>query len=153
MVFSDVRWSMAVRKIFFISTGIIFTGLGVAGVFIPLVPTTPFLLLAAVCFHRSSAVLYRWLLTHRVFGNIIRHYRQFHGLTLGTKVVALFFLWGTIGYSVIFAASILWLRVMLIIIAVGVSIHLLSMKTLTRKMLDEEKEKTFCDRTNSFYDK
>jgi uncharacterized membrane protein YbaN (DUF454 family) len=117
------------------TVGVISVGLGVIGVFLPLLPTTPFLLLAAACFVRSSERLYAWLIGHRLFGTYIRHYREHRAITLRAKVVVLALLWGVIGYTAFGIVTEWWLRALLGIVAVGVTIHILHLKTLTREML------------------
>ena len=110
--------------------GTFFVGLGIIGIFVPVLPTTPFLLLAAACYARSSPRFYHWLLYNRWFGNYIRNYRQRKGIPLKVKVLIITLLWVTIGASVIFAVQALLIRIILILIAIGVSIHVLSLKTL-----------------------
>ena len=109
--------------------------LGVLGILLPLLPTTPFLLLAAGCFVRSSPKLYAWLLNHRWFGDYIRHYREHRAIPLRAKVVVLALMWGTIGYTAIVVARVWWLRALLVAIAAGVSAHVLRLKTLTPEMV------------------
>jgi uncharacterized membrane protein YbaN (DUF454 family) len=118
-----------------VTIGIVAVGLGVIGVFVPLLPTTPFLLLAAACFVRSSDRLYAWLIHHKWFGDYIRHYREHRAITLRAKVVTLLLLWGVIGYTAFGIVTAWWLRALLGIIAVGVTIHILHLKTLTRELL------------------
>ncbi len=108
-------------------------GLGILGIFLPLLPTTPFLLLAAACYIRSSEKFYRWLITNRWFGRYIRNYREGTGVPLSTKVIAISLLWITIGYSAFFVVDILVVRILLILIAVGVTTHLVLMKTYRRE--------------------
>jgi hypothetical protein len=126
------------RKWLYISIGILSVVLATVGVFLPLLPTTPFLLLAAACFIRSSEGLYQWLITHRVFGPYIKNYWEHRAITLHTKVGILILLWATIGYGVIGIVQSLIVRAILVFIAIGVTIHVLSLKTLTPDMLDEE---------------
>jgi hypothetical protein len=111
--------------------------LGALGIFIPVLPTTPFLLLAARLFMRSSSRLYLWITHHRIFGTFIRNYRRFHAVPLRSKVIALVLLWLTIGYSLIWVAQAWCLRALLFLVAAGVSVHILRMKTLTPSMLVE----------------
>lgn len=97
--------------------------LAVLGVFLPLLPTTPFLLLASACFARGSTRLHGWLLNNRVFGEYLRNYEQGRGIPLRGKVVALVMLWTSIGYSALTVGSTT-LIAMLTSIAVGVTIYL-----------------------------
>ena len=131
---------LAIRRAVLISTGLLSVGLGTIGIFVPLLPTTPFLLLAAACFIRSSDRLYDWLIQHKWFGAYIRNYREHRAITLPTKVVALILLWGAIGYSALCVAQAWWLRSLLGVIAIGVTIHLLTLKTLTVDMLKNQQE-------------
>ena len=124
------------RKGLLMAAGIIAVGLGTIGVFLPLLPTTPFLLLAAACFIRSSDRLYTWLIHHRWFGSYIRHYREHRAITRRAKVVTLVMLWSVIGYSALAVATVWWLRVVLGVIAAGVTLHLLHLKTLTKGMVE-----------------
>jgi len=118
-----------------VTVGTIAVGLGIVGVFVPLLPTTPFLLLAAACFVRSSERLYIWLIHHKWFGDYIRHYREHKAITLRAKIVTLVLLWGVIGYTAFGIVTAWWVRALLGIIAVGVAIHILHLKTLTREVL------------------
>ena len=105
-------------------------GLAVLGVFLPLLPTTPLLLLAAACYARSSKRFSNWLLSNRLFGKTIKNYREGKGVSLKLKAWSILLLWITIGCSVAFAVHILAVRVVLIIIALGVTVHILSIRTL-----------------------
>lgn len=124
-----------------IVAGTLFAGLGLLGMFVPLLPTTPLLLLAAFCYARSSERFYRWLMTNRIFGDYIRNYREGRGITLIHKVMALTLLWATIGYAAWFLVQPWWGKAGLAAIAVGVTIHLLTVKTLRiRKSTKKEWE-------------
>jgi len=118
------------RRYLLIIIGTLFLGLGIIGIFLPLLPTTPFFLLAAACYARGSKRFYNWLLTHRWFGNYIKNYRERKGIPLKIKALAISFLWLAIAYSAIFVVHILLVRIILILIAIGVTIHILSVKTL-----------------------
>ena len=85
------------------SLGVLATAVGLIGVVVPLLPTTPFLLLAAACFVRSSDSMYGWLTSNRLFGGFIRDYREQRGVSARTKIVALALLWGVIGYTALTA--------------------------------------------------
>jgi uncharacterized membrane protein YbaN (DUF454 family) len=117
-------------RILLVIAGTFFVGLGIVGIFVPVLPTTPFLLLAAACYARSSQKFYGWLLNNKLFGSYIRNYLERKGIPLRVKVVTLTLLWITIGSSVAFVVETLVLKLILVIIAIGVSIHILSVRTL-----------------------
>jgi len=112
-----------------IIVGSFFAGLGILGIFLPLLPTTPFLLLAAACYIRSSERLYDWLMNNKWIGRYIKNYLEGKGIPLKSKVLSISALWITIGYSVFFVVNIFPVRIILILIAIGVTIHLLSIRT------------------------
>lgn len=120
-------------KAILIGAGTFFLGLGIVGIFLPLLPTTPFLLLAAACYARSSKKFYNWLINHKWFGSYIKNYREGKGIPMKVKISAIFLLWVTILFSVIFVVSILWVRIVLIVIASGVTIHILTIKTFAKQ--------------------
>lgn len=126
-------------KWIFAALGCISVGLGILGIFLPLLPTTPFLLLAAALFVRSSPRLYNWLINHRWFGRYIRNYREHRAIPLQAKIVLLVFMWGTIGYAALRVVTAWWLRALLGVIAIGVTVHILHLKTLTQEMLDQSR--------------
>jgi len=103
------------------------------GVVLPLLPTTPFLLLAVACYCRSSERLYTWLINNRWFGEYIRNYREGKGIPLKTKVVAVTVLWATISVSALILVPILIVQILLLVVAVAVSIHILRLPTYKKK--------------------
>ncbi len=113
-----------------ITTGTFFLGLGIVGIFLPLLPTTPFLLLAAACYARSSKRFYNFLLNNKWFGNYIKNYRERKEIPLKIKILSISFLWIVIGYAVIIVVHILLGKIVIILIAVGVTMHILSIQTL-----------------------
>ncbi len=119
-------------KAVLILVGTLFVGLGVLGIFLPLLPTTPFLLLAAACYAKSSKRFYDWLLSNKWFGNYIKNYREKKGIPSRVKIGALSLLWVTILASGLLATDNLFVRVILILIAVGVTVHILSIRTLRK---------------------
>ena len=133
---SAVRSSLSpIARGLLIVAGVISVGLGFAGVFVPLLPTTPFLLLAAACFVRSSETFYTWLTTNRFVGNYVRNYMEHRATTLTTKITSISMLWATIGITGVFFTDLWWVRALLLVIAVGVTLHLASLRTLRRKSL------------------
>jgi len=127
------------RKYLLISIGVLSVGLATAGVFLPLLPATPFLLLAAACFIRSSERLYRWLITRKWFGPYIKNYREHKAITQGSKIVTLLILWSVLGYTALEEVNSLAVRVLLLLIGVGVTLHVLSLKTLRPEMMPKKR--------------
>jgi uncharacterized protein len=118
------------RRVLLIVAGTLCVALGTLGIFLPLLPTTPFLLLAAVCYARSSPRMLHWLHHNRWFGSYIRCYREGRGIPLREKIVTLTLLWITIGITVIFFVPLVWVKIVLLAIAVAVTVHLLRIKTM-----------------------
>jgi uncharacterized protein len=110
------RWAL-------ILCGTLSLGLGLLGVFVPLLPTTCFLLLAAWCYARSSDRLYNKLLNARLVGPYLRRYRDSREIPPRVKIAALVMMWITIGYAVVTYPNV-WVRLTLLAIAVGVTVHL-----------------------------
>ena len=123
-------------KILLIAAGTISLAAGAIGVFLPIIPTTPFLLLAAACYYRSSKRMHRWLLNNKWFGEYIKNYKEGKGLPLKTKIATLALLWATIGVSTVFMLNhllpeplVLPIQIIMIAVAVAVSIHILKLPT------------------------
>ena len=110
--------------------GILSLGLGILGAFVPVLPTTPLLLLASVLFLKSNRRLYDWLMNHPKLGPYISNFLEHKAIPLRVKVVSVTMVWLTLLYCAIFVAEHWALRLMFIAIAIGVSIHVLSFKTL-----------------------
>lgn len=104
--------------------------LGIIGIFLPLLPTTPFLLLGATCYIKSSKKLYNTLINNKWLGSYIKNYKENKAIPRKTKIVTISLLWITIGYSAIFLVTIVWIKLLLLFIAIGVTLHILSLKTL-----------------------
>jgi uncharacterized membrane protein YbaN (DUF454 family) len=107
-----------------VACGTLSVALGVIGIFLPLLPTTVFLLLAAACYARSSDRFYLWLVNHRWLGSYIRNHYEGRGMKRRDKAITLVVLWAGIGATAIWTAEALWLRVLLAAIAAGVTIHI-----------------------------
>ena len=112
-----------------IMLGTLFLIVGLIGIIIPILPTTPFLLLAAACYIRSSIRGYNWLMTNKWFGSYIKNYYEGRGIPLKIKLYTIFLLWSTILLSIIFFVSNIWVDILLLIIAIAVSLHLVFLKT------------------------
>lgn len=126
--FSRIR-SHALFRALLISAGTVSLALGLAGIFVPLLPTTPFLLLAAACYASSSPALSRWLLTNRWFGSYIRNYREGRGLTMRVKIISVLSLWATLAWSAFFIVPVVAGKIVLLAIGIGVTAHLLTRPT------------------------
>ena len=117
------------KRLALISLGWISLIVGVIGIFLPLIPTTGPLLLAAVCFDRSSPRFHSWLMNHRYLGGYIRNYRSGRGLPMMQKVCTIGLLWTTIIISMVFAVSAWWGDVLLAAIAIAVTVHIVTLPT------------------------
>lgn len=112
-----------------IACGFLSTGLGIVGIVLPLVPTTPFLLLAAACFARSSDLFHTWLLTHKRLGPIIAGYLEGSGIPARAKAVSILMVWLTLPTSALLLVPIAWVQALLILLAIGITIHLIRLPT------------------------
>ncbi len=120
---------MDIRKAVLIFAGTVCVALGVAGMFLPLLPTTVFLLMAAYCYSRSSERFHTWLLTNRLFGPYIKNYKSGKGISIRQKVSTISILWLSIGSSIWMLGAGVWITLLLVSIAVAVTAHLLWIKT------------------------
>lgn len=116
------------KKLLFI-VGVISVILGSIGIFLPLLPTTPFLLLSLYCFGRSSKKFYNLLLENKIFGKYIKDYYEKKGITLKNKIIAMLFLSIGIFYSMIKIEN-KYLYIILIAVYIGVSFHIIKIKTI-----------------------
>jgi uncharacterized membrane protein YbaN (DUF454 family) len=106
-------------------------GLGLIGIFLPIIPTTPLLLLAAACYSRSSTRFNNWLLNNRLFGSYIKNYREGRGMPIVAKIFTLSLLWITITISSIMLGNIL-ISFFMLMIAVAISTHIIMLKNLRK---------------------
>lgn len=116
-----------------ISCGWISLVSGVVGIFLPIVPTVPFLLLAVACFSRSSERFHSWLVGHAHLGPLIRDYLQGAGIPLRAKVSAIGMVWVSFPASALLFAQAFWLKALLLTTAAGITLYLLALPTLPRK--------------------
>ena len=120
-------------NLFLIIIGSISLGLGILGIFLPLLPTTPFLLLSAAAWIKASPRLYKWLIEHPVFGEYIRNFREHRAIPLRVKICSVSLVWLTIGYCIVAVVNEWWwAQVALALLAVAITWHLLSFKTLRK---------------------
>jgi uncharacterized protein len=117
------------KKYVYITLGTISLGLGILGIFLPLLPTTPFLLLTAALYCHSSEKLYNKLMNHKLLGPYIHDFRTHKNIPLKTKIISISLVWLTIGYSIIFVVPLLFVKILLAAIAIAVTMHILSFKT------------------------
>lgn len=115
-------------KLLYLLLGTLSLILGIIGIFLPVLPTTPLLLLTAFCYYRGSSRMYDWLMSHPKLGPYIRNFREHRMIPRSVKAYILTMLW----LSLLFCAYILhpiWLKCLMIAIAIGVTIHILSYKS------------------------
>lgn len=103
--------------------------LAILGIFLPVLPTTPFLLLASACYVRGSERMHRWLRNNRLFGEYLRNIEDKRGIPLKGKIYTLLLLWGSMSWSIVIVKPI-YLKALLVAIAIGVTVMILRMKTL-----------------------
>jgi len=116
-------------RFLWVAGGTLAVALGIIGIFLPLLPTTPFLLLAAFFYARGSEQFYAWLLGNRWLGDYLRRYREGRSTTRHHKAITLALLWLGIGASAGFLVPQGWARLLLATVAVGVTIHILWLGT------------------------
>lgn len=117
-------------KYLLIILGSISLVLGVIGIFLPLLPTTPLLLLSAALYVRSSEKMYQWLIHHKYLGTYIRNFREHRAIPLRAKIISVSMVWISLIYCSITISENLWIKAMFIALAIGISWHILSYKTL-----------------------
>ena len=110
---------------------------GVIGIFLPLVPTVPFLLLAVACFARSSVRFHSWLVDHTHLGPLLRDYLKGKGIPLRAKRLAIGMVWVSFPASTFLFAQALWLKVLLMAVAAGITLYLLSLPSPEEKRPDQ----------------
>ena len=108
--------SNPIIKVLWVIAGSVFVVLGAFGVILPGLPTTPFLILAAACYIRSSQRLYDWLIANKTFGPYLRDYREGKGIPKRAKKIALVMMTIFVGYAVLFALDDLFVRIVVLIL-------------------------------------
>ncbi|MFA5570573.1 MAG: YbaN family protein [Sphaerochaetaceae bacterium] len=127
------------KKVLLIICGLVTLGIGLLGIVVPLLPTTPFLLLSGYCFYHSSPSLYRWLVTQKYIGQYIYCYKQHRAISHRSKIYTLVLLWSVIIISA-FTVPLIWVVFLLVGIAGGITFYLLSLNKLTSSMIQEYQE-------------
>ena len=117
----------------YVLLGSLSLALGLLGIFLPLLPTTPFLLLTAALWIKGSPRLYQRLLAHKRLGPYIRQFREQRAIPLRAKIVSVSLVWITLGYSAGWLVGNLLLRILLLALATGITVHILSYRTLRRR--------------------
>ncbi len=109
--------------------GSVLVGVGLVGLFLPLLPSTVFFLLALGCYGKSSPAAYQWMTSNRLFGRHLREYREEKGATVGAKIASIASLWIGIGVSA-YLVDTIWVTAILVVVAAAVSAHLVMLKTV-----------------------
>ena len=117
------------KGVYFI-VGVLSLGAGIIGVFLPVLPTTPFILLSAWCFFRSSTRFYEWVISNKRFGPTIQNYQEGRGITQPTKVRAIVMMWLAITVSVYFFITNIYIITLMYAIAVAVTVYIYRLPTL-----------------------
>ncbi|MCZ7611548.1 MAG: YbaN family protein [Ignavibacterium sp.] len=126
---TEVKTLPVIYKYAYFVSGILLVAIGIIGIFLPVLPTTIFLILASACFVRSSPKINEWLRNHKILGALLKNYQDKTGLTIRSKVINIIFLWITILVSAFMLTESLPIKLLLLAIAIGVSIHLIMIKT------------------------
>ena len=116
------------KKAVLVAAGSVCLALAVLGVFLPLLPTTPFLLLASACYVRSSERLHGWLMGNRVLGPYIRNFKERRGIPLRGRIITVVLLWLPLLYSV-YRLDIPWLELVLVLMGLIWSVLIFRMKS------------------------
>ena len=120
-------------RILYIVLGGVSLGLSIAGIFLPVLPTTPFLLLTAALWFRGSPRLYGRLMQSPRLGAYIRTFRETRAIPLKAKIISVALMWAAMSASAFLAIDAWWLRTVLLCVAVAVTWHILSFKTLKKQ--------------------
>lgn len=117
-----------VLRILLLVAGWFMVGLALLGILLPLLPSTPFLLLAAACFYKSSVRFYKWIFSNKFFGKYLQDYKEKRGVPLKVKLGTLLFLWISLMVSFYFIPT-LCISLLLMVVGISVTIHLLMIRT------------------------
>lgn len=122
-----------VKRYIFIILGTLFVVTGIIGIFVPILPTTPFLLLAAACYLRGSKRFYDWLLNNKLFGSYFKNYLEGRGMPVRVKIFTITLLWTAIGISIWLTYPNYIVIAILALVAIGVTIHIVLLKARREK--------------------
>lgn len=117
------------RRIVYITLGSLFLILGAVGIFIPLLPTTPFWLLTCWFYLRSSEKLYNRAMSNRYFGSYIKGFMVDKAIPVRSKVISISVMWLSAILTSVYLIEYLWVKILLILISIGVTWHILSFPT------------------------
>jgi uncharacterized membrane protein YbaN (DUF454 family) len=124
----DERIGVFARLLFNI-LGTLFLLVGILGVVLPLLPATPFLLLASACYVRGSQTLYRWLMSHKYLGTYITTLKEYRGMPLQAKIITIAVLWVSLLFSLYQVDSLL-VDATLLMVGIGVTVLIVRLKTV-----------------------
>jgi uncharacterized protein len=116
-------------RLLFTILGTLFLLVGILGVVLPLLPATPFLLLASACYVRGSQTLHRWLMSHKYLGTYIIAIKEHRGMPLQAKILTIAVLWASLLFSLYRVDSLL-LDVTLLMVGIGVTALIVRLKTV-----------------------
>ena len=130
-----------VSRALWVTAGTLSLAIGVVGIAVPILPTTPFVLIAAACYLRGSRRMYDWMIANRYIGGYLRDYMEGRGVSVRAKITSIVVLWTLIALSASFATSSTTVRIVLLAVAVAVTVHLVTLKgkTTQRHALHEWK--------------
>jgi len=120
---------ISVIRFAYLVSGFLLVAIGIIGIFLPLLPTTIFLILASACFVNSSPKANEWLKNNKFLGPYLKNYQNKTGLTIKSKIFTIIFLWLSIGISAFYLTNEFYIRMLLLAIGAGVSIHIIYIKT------------------------
>ena len=126
---TNIKTLPTIYRYAYLVSGILLVAIGIIGIFLPVLPTTIFLILASACFVKSSPKANEWLRNHKILGVYLKNYQDKTGLTIKSKAINIIFLWFTISVSAFLLTESFAIKLLLFAIAIGVSIHLLLIKT------------------------
>lgn len=117
------------KRILLLTFGFVTMGLGFVGVFLPLLPTTPFLLVSLACFMKSSERMHHFVMTNKYLAPYVKEYASRDGIPKRAKIRAIVLIWITISFTAFVVIDKVLLRVMLYVIAISVSTYIWTRKT------------------------
>ena len=120
---------MELTRLIFLSLGFTFLGIGAVGIVVPLLPTTPFVLVSAFCFGKSSERFERFISKNRYFGSYIENYKTKKGIPFDVKLKSIGFLWAMLIISVLIFSKSIYILLILAVVGMAVTAHIALLKT------------------------